>query len=123
MEANQDLPDASSVDMMTSRHHDVIMTEVLSVADAKRRFSELIERVGRGERFVVTRRGKTVLALVPAHEAATTEDQPRKRGLLAVMGILEGVEGADEWYEDMQRIVADRQNQMPRDMPYFDDVS
>ena len=24
------------------------------------------------------------------------------------MGILEGVDGADEWFEDMQRIVADR---------------
>lgn len=97
------------------------MTEVLSVADAKRRFSELIERVGRGERFLVTRRGKPVLALVPADEVPAGE-RPQKRGLLAVMGILEGVEGADEWYEDMQRIVADRQNQMPRDVPYFDDV-
>lgn len=106
---------------MTSARHDVIMTEVLSVADAKRRFSELIERVGRGERFLVTRRGKPVLALVPADEVPTGE-RPQKRGLLAVMGILEGVEGADEWYEDMQRIVADRQNQMPRDVPYFDDV-
>ena len=108
---------------MTSRSHDVIMTEVLSVADAKRRFSELIERVQRGERFVVARRGRPVLALVPAQEAGNEEEQqPRKRGFLALMGALEGVEGADEWYEDMQRIVADRQNQMPREMPYFDDV-
>lgn len=110
------------MDTLTSERHDVIMTDEVSVADAKRRFSELIERVGRGERFLVTRRGKPVLALVPAEEAAAAEDRPRKRGLLAVMGILEGVEGADEWYEDMQRIVADRQNQMPREMPYFDDV-
>ena len=100
------------------------MTEVLSVADAKRRFSELIERVGRGERFVVTRRGRPVLALVPPDEAPPPagEEQPRKRGLLAVMGILEGVDGADEWFEDMQRIVADRANDPPREMPYFDDV-
>lgn len=95
------------------------MTEVLSVAESKRRFSELIDRVGRGERFLVTRRGKPVLALVPA-EDAQAEEQPRKRGLMAAWGILEGVEGADEWYEDMQRIVADRQNQLPRDVPYFD---
>jgi len=98
------------------------MTEEVSVADAKRRFSELIERVGRGERFLVTRRGKPVLALVSPDEAAAEEEKPRKRGLMAVWGILEGVEGADEWYEDMQRIVADRQKQMPREMPYFDDV-
>ena len=98
------------------------MTEVLTVADAKRRFSELIERVGRGERFVVTRRGKPVLALVPPSDGVREEEPPRKRGFLALMGALEGVEGADEWYEEMQRIVADRQNQMPRPMPYFDDL-
>ena len=103
---------------MTFRSHDVIMTEVVSVADAKRRFSELIERVGRGERFLVTRRGTPVLALVAPDDVP--DERPQKRGLMAVWGILEGVEGADEWYEDMQRIVADRQNQMPRDVPYFD---
>jgi prevent-host-death family protein len=98
------------------------MTEVVSVAEAKRRFSELIERVGRGERFVVTRRGKAVLALVPPDEGPAEADQPKRRGLMALWGILEGVEGAEEWYEEMQRIVADRENQMPRPMPYFDDL-
>lgn len=108
---------------MTFGRHDVIMTEVVSVADAKRRFSELIERVGRGERFLVTRRGRAVLALVPVHEAGVDEDAPpRKRGFLALMGVLEGAEGADEWYEEMQRVVADRKNYPPRPMPYFDDA-
>ena len=107
---------------MTSERHDVIMTEVLSVADAKRRFSELIERVGRGERFLVTRRGKPVLALVLPSEIPAEDEQPEKRGFMALWGILEGVEGADEWYEEMQRVVADRKNYPPREMPYFDDV-
>ena len=108
---------------MTSEGHDVIMTEQVSVADAKRRFSELIERVGRGERFLVTRRGKPVLALVPADQADVGDEaKPKKRGLIAYWGILEGVEGADEWYEDMKRIVADRKNRPSREMPYFDDV-
>jgi len=98
------------------------MTEVLSVAEAKRRFSELIERVGRGERFLVTRRGKPVLALVSPDEARREEEKPRKRGFMALWGILEGVEGADEWYEEMQRVIADRKNYPPREMPYFDDV-
>jgi prevent-host-death family protein len=94
------------------------MTESMSVADAKRRFSELIERVGRGERFVVTRRGKPVLALVPPGEADVAEgEKPRKLGVMAHWGILEGVEGADEWYEEMQRIVADRVNWPPREGP------
>jgi prevent-host-death family protein len=106
---------------MTSSSHDVIMTEVLGVAEAKRRFSELIDRVGRGERFLVTRRGKPVVGLVPAEEGAWA-DEPRKRGVLALMGALEGIEGADEWAEEMKRIVADRKNQPPRDVSYFDDV-
>ena len=98
------------------------MTEMISVADAKRRFSELIERVGRGERFVVTRRGRPVLALLSPEAVPEDADKPAKRGFLALMGVLEGVEGADEWYEEVQRIVADRQNYPPRPMPYFDDA-
>jgi len=93
------------------------MTEVLSVADAKRRFSELIERVGRGERFLVTRRGQPVLALVAPEHVKAESDGPQKRGFMALWGALEGVEGADEWYEDMQRIVADRVNWPPREPP------
>ena len=111
----------SVVDTMTFERQDVTMTEVLSVAEAKRRFSELIERVGRGERFLVTRRGMPVLALVAAWEAAN-EPPPKKRGFLAIMGVLEGVEGVDEWYEDMQQIVADRKNQRPRADPFPDDA-
>jgi prevent-host-death family protein len=103
---------------MTSEGQDVIMTETVSVADAKRRFSELIERVGRGERFLVTRRGKPVLALIPSDDVPA-DDRPQKRGLMAVWGILDGVEGADEWYEDMQQIVADRQNHPPPKAPDF----
>jgi len=41
---------------------------------------------------------------------------------MAVWGILEGVEGAEEWYEEMQRVVASRKEYPPRPMPYFDDV-
>ena len=97
------------------------MTEVISVADAKRRFSELIERVGRGERFVVTRRGRPVLALIAPDAVPAETEKPKKRGFLALMGALDGIEGADEWYEEMQRVVADRKNYPTRPMPYFDD--
>ena len=102
--------------MTFGRGQDVTMTEVLSVADAKRKFSELIDRVSRGERFLVTRRGTPVLALVPTDDVKA-ESGPQKRGFMALWGALEGVEGADEWYEDMQRIVADRVNWPPREPP------
>lgn len=63
------------------------MTESLGVADAKRRFSELIDRVRRGERFVVTRRGRPAVALVPPSQIREDrEDEPI--GLAAVAGAL-----------------------------------
>lgn len=103
----------TEVDTMTSRGHDVIMTEVLNVAEAKRRFSELIDRVGRGERFVVARRGKPVLALVPAHEAERETREPR--GLLSFVGAL-GDEG-DEFYEIMMDVYRSRRKARGRPVP------
>jgi prevent-host-death family protein len=63
------------------------MSEVLSVAEAKRRFSELIDRVARGERFVVARRGRPALALVPPEQVSAGRRQPPV-GLAAVAGAL-----------------------------------
>lgn len=89
------------------------MTEMLSVADAKRRFSELIDRVQRGERFVVARRGRPVLALVPADEAERGMAEPR--GLLSLVGAL-GDEG-DEFYEVMMDVYRSRQKARSRPVP------
>lgn len=58
----------------------------LGVAEAKARFSELIERVARGERVVVSRRGRPVLALVRPEDAQPRPSRPA--GLLAVAGAL-----------------------------------
>lgn len=44
------------------------LVHVINVAEAKRRFSELIDRVGRGERIVIARRGKPVMGVVPPNE-------------------------------------------------------
>ena len=60
--------------------------EVVSVAEATAHFSELIDRVMRGDRFVVTRRGRPVLALVRPDEAAPALGEPV--GLAAVAGSL-----------------------------------
>ncbi|MFC1466748.1 MAG: type II toxin-antitoxin system Phd/YefM family antitoxin [Candidatus Brachytrichaceae bacterium NZ_4S206] len=48
------------------------VTEV-SVADAKRRLSELISRASAGERFVIRRRDKPVAALIGADDLARLE--------------------------------------------------
>ena len=70
------------------------MAEVLGVAEAKKRFSELIERVGRGERFIVSRRGKPALAVVPPSEGRGSGGRPI--GLAAVAGALADWRQLDE---------------------------
>jgi prevent-host-death family protein len=80
---------------MTSNTRDDNGTERLGVADAKRRFSELIDRVSDGERFVVERRGRPVLALVPPTSDAVLQRSP-PRGLAAVAGALADWEELDE---------------------------
>jgi prevent-host-death family protein len=63
------------------------MPETLGVAEAKRRFSELIDRVKSGDRIIVYRRGKPALALVPAEEGDVSA-QEKPVGLAAVAGAL-----------------------------------
>jgi prevent-host-death family protein len=47
------------------------MASEIPVTEARAQFSELINRVGYGgERIVITRHGKPLIALVPASEAA-----------------------------------------------------
>ena len=41
------------------------MTTAIGVCDAKTQLSELLERVCRGERFVITKHGRPVAQLVP----------------------------------------------------------
>ena len=93
------------------------MTVVLGVAETKRRFAELLDRVVRGERVVVTRRGRPVAALVPAAPEATDE-RPAPLGLAAFAGALE-----DDWpelEEFVKEIYADRLRSTGRPAPTFE---
>ncbi len=75
------------------------MIKSVSVAEAKSRFSELVNRASYGrERFLIERRGKPVGAIVSAEDLAQLEvgavsDPPR--GLLAAVGALADVEDLD----------------------------
>lgn len=64
------------------------MTETVSVADAKKRLSELMSRVAYNrERFLVQRRGKPMAALVSAEDLVLLEQQKAPAlGLLAAAG-------------------------------------
>ena len=104
------------LDIMTFRVFNVIMTETMGVAETKRRFAELIDRVLHGERFVVTRRGRPVAALVPATDAAASEPSPYL-GLAAFAGALADV---PEFEEIMADVIASRKDAGQRPAPAFD---
>ncbi len=70
----------------------------IGVAEAKRRFSELLDRVGAGERIVVARRGRPAVVLVPATSETLETDDAAPVGLAAVAGAL-----AD--WEDLEAVV------------------
>lgn len=54
------------------------MAREVPVTEARAAFSELINRVGYGgERIILTRHGKPLVALVPAAEASEAADEPR----------------------------------------------
>jgi prevent-host-death family protein len=89
------------------------MTEQIGVADAKRRFSELADRVGNGESFLIVNRGRPVLALVPPQRLA--DDEVRPVGLAAFAGVLAGAWDTVE--EDVAEIVAARQHVVDRPPP------
>jgi prevent-host-death family protein len=78
----------------------------LGVGEAKRRFSELADRVARGERFVISRRGRPAVALVPVEEAHDRPEGPPK-GALSVVGALAEWDDIDDFvkfiYEDRRR--------------------
>jgi prevent-host-death family protein len=70
------------------------MSETIGVAEAKRRFSELLDRVRLGERFIVARRGKAEVALVPPSDVAP-ERPERPLGFLSLVGLFEDRDDAE----------------------------
>ena len=67
---------------------------ILTLSDAKARFSEIVERVVNGDEFVVTRMGKPVVRI----SRVATNAEPRKLGDLA--GQIWMSEDFDDWPPD-----------------------
>ena len=67
--------------------------KTFGVAEAKRRFGELLDRVARGERFVIERRGRPAVALVPPEDVGRS--RPRPRGVLSLVGLFSDWDQAD----------------------------
>lgn len=86
---------------MTDIHQNDLQTGALGVAEAKRRFSELVDRVGSGERFVVSRRGRPAVALVPPTPEAMQGEAEGPIGLAAMAGALAEWDDLDEVVEEI----------------------
>jgi prevent-host-death family protein len=74
--------------------------ESVGTAEAKRRFSELVDRVGKGERFLVSRRGRPAVALVPPEPDTLEPPGAPPTGLAAIAGALA------EW-DELDDVVAE----------------
>jgi antitoxin (DNA-binding transcriptional repressor) of toxin-antitoxin stability system len=86
----------------------------LGVAEAKRRFSELIDRVDSGERFVVSRHGRPAVVLGPPTPEALQPAAEQPIGLAAVAGALAEWEDLEE---TVQEIYAARRGSRDRAAP------
>ncbi len=68
----------------------------VGTAEAKRRFSELVDRVGEGERILVSRRGRPAVALVPPSAELLAVGGAPPSGLAALAGALADWEDIDD---------------------------
>lgn len=89
--------------------------DTLGVAEAKRRFSELSDRVAQGEIFIIAKRGKPRVALVPPELVGSHRNTPA--GLASVAGLLTDW---DEIDKDTATIVAARRSANDRPPPFLD---
>lgn len=92
------------------------MTESFGVADAKRRFAELIERVSAGERIVVTKHGRPAVALVSPESVDARLPTGRPTGFAALAGALEDVDGFDEVMDDVVRARREARDRSPPEL-------
>ena len=81
------------------------MLTLLGVGEAKRDLSELMSRVVyKGERFIIQRRGKPMVALVSVEDLNRLDDHPMAPGgLLAALGAWADYEEMDQVMEEIYR--------------------
>jgi prevent-host-death family protein len=92
------------------------MTQSLGVAEAKRLFSALLDRVGAGERIVIVRRGRPAVVLVPPSEEFPRRPDPAPTGFAAIAAALAEL---DELEDIVRDIYIDRRKAEDRPAPSF----
>ncbi|MBZ0170602.1 Phd_YefM [Candidatus Methylomirabilis lanthanidiphila] len=97
------------------------MAKTVSVAEAKRDFSDLLSRAAlKGERFIITRRGKAVAALVDvtdldALQAVSAREEGK--GLLASLAAWEDYPQVEELIVDLYRAREQARDRGVRKLP------
>jgi prevent-host-death family protein len=91
--------------------------ESVGTAEAKRRFSELVDRVGEGERILVSRRGRPAVALVPPMPELFEQAGAPPIGLATVAGALGDWDEIDVVVDE---IYAARKGSRDRPVPDLD---
>jgi len=90
------------------------MTRSVGVAEAKRRFSELLDRVAGGEHIVVARRGRPAVVLVPPGSEPDPATRPAPTGFASIAGSLAEWPELDDAIDDALRA---RKNAKDRPAP------
>jgi len=82
------------------------VADVMGVGEAKKRFSELMSHVTyKGERFLIQRHGKPMVAMVPAQDLELLEQSAtQKRGLIAAVGAWAEHDDIDQMVEEIYRL-------------------
>jgi prevent-host-death family protein len=73
----------------------------IGVAEAKQRFSELLDRVGEGEHIVVARRGRPAVVLVPPGHDSGRGSTGAPLGFAAIAGALADLPEIDDIVADV----------------------
>ena len=93
---------------MKTLFEEVSVNQRMNVAEAKKKFSEILARTAyNGEHFIINRRGKPMAVLIGLDDFALLEQWKRSsekpQGLLAAAGVLAGFEGFEEIMNDVYR--------------------
>ena len=90
-------------------------SKIINVAEAKRRFSEIVNQVVyHGRRFVIGRRGRPMVGLIPAEEMEEETPHAPRQGFLTLVGLWKDVEGIDSLVEEIYR---QRELEIRRSLP------
>lgn len=90
--------------------------KVVSIAEAKSHFSEYISKVAyAGEKYLITKRGKPLVALVPIQDLKNIKADKEEKGLSEIIGKWKNFE---EIEDNINKIYSSRKEDKGRDVSF-----